>query len=146
MSAQPGEGQAVYVLTDGRRRNMRAIRRRDTKPEVALRKLLHAAGLRFRTDLRIDLGAVKPRPDIVFTRRKVAIFVDGCFWHSCPEHGRPPSANSAYWSPKLAGNRERDHRYDEALGRAGWLVVRVWEHEPAEDTATRVAAAVQSRV
>src|SRR5262249_51096120 len=72
------------------------------------------------------------RPDIVFTARRVAVFVDGCFWHCCPEHGSQPAANTWYWEPKLRRNVERDRAADVALGRAGWTVVRLWEHESLE--------------
>jgi DNA mismatch endonuclease (patch repair protein) len=122
---------------------MAAIRRADTKPELALRSTLHRAGLRFRKDLRIDLGAVKPRPDIVFTRMRIAVFVDGCFWHRCPEHGRLPTRNSGYWIPKLERNVARDERYTVALIEAGWTVVRIWEHESIPDAAERVLEAVR---
>jgi DNA mismatch endonuclease (patch repair protein) len=88
-------------LNDGRSRNMRANRRADTKPEVTLRRALHALGYRYRKDLRLDLPeGVRVRPDIVFTARKVAVFVDGCFWHVCPEHGREPTTNEWYWAPR----------------------------------------------
>jgi len=117
---------------------MRAIRRTGTKPEVALRSALHRAGLRFRKDFRLDLGDVKTRPDVVFPRAKVAIFVDGCFWHACPRHSKPPSVNSAYWGPKLRRNVERDSQNVTALTAAGWIVVRVWEHEPVPDAAERI--------
>jgi DNA mismatch endonuclease (patch repair protein) len=115
-------------------------RRRDTKPEVALRSALHAAGLRFRKDLRLDLGGIKVRPDIVFTRAKVAVFVDGCFWHSCPTHGTQPRRNSDYWGPKLARNIARDREQDAALVEHGWQVIRIWEHEPVGDAVRLVAA------
>lgn len=128
--------------TPGRSRNMAAIRRADTKPEVALRSALHRAGARFRKDQRIDCGVEHPRPDIVFSRSKVAVFVDGCFWHSCPDHSRPPTTNTAYWEPKLLGNVERDRRNDRALEGAGWLVIRVWEHESVELAARRVLGAI----
>lgn len=107
---------------------MSAIRRTDTKPEKALRSALHAAGLRFRKDHRIDVGSLKPRPDIVFTRARVAVFVDGCYWHCCPVHGTQPKTNAGYWTPKLARNVERDREQDEALIEADWTVVRIWEH------------------
>jgi DNA mismatch endonuclease (patch repair protein) len=94
-----------------------------------LRSALHARGYRFRKDLRLDLPDARVRPDIVFTRRKVAVFVDGCFWHVCPVHGRQPTRNEWYWTPKLRRNVERDRRADAALAAAGWHVVRVWEHE-----------------
>ncbi len=117
-------------------------RRRDTKPEVALRSALHAAGLRFRKDYRLDFGGVRFRPDVVFTRAKVAVFVDGCFWHSCPTHGTQPTRNADYWLPKLERNVERDREQDAALASHGWRVVRVWEHESVGEAVERVLAAV----
>jgi len=113
---------------------MRANRRRDSAPELRIRKLLHAQGLRFRVDLSVRLDGSRPvRPDVVFTRARLAVFVDGCFWHGCPEHGqRPGVRNGHYWTPKLAGNAERDQRQTRALVDAGWTVLRFWEHEPPE--------------
>ena len=134
---------ARRMTTPGRSRNMASIKRTDTKPELALRSALHALGMRFRKDLRIDLGAVKPRPDIVFTRARVAVFVDGCFWHCCPEHGRRPRQNVDYWDPKLARNVERDRRYDDALEEADWTVVRVWEHVPIGEAVSKVKQAFE---
>lgn len=116
-------------------------RRVNTKPEVALRSGLHAAGLRFRKDFRVDLGTVKSRPDIVFTRAKVAVFVDGCFWHSCSVHGTQPSRNPDYWLPKLARNVERDREHDAALADHGWRVVRIWEHKPLDKAVQQVVDA-----
>ncbi len=81
-----------------------------------------------------------PRPDVVFTRRRVAVFVDGCFWHGCPEHAAPPKKNSHYWGPKIARNIERDKEHDERLQAAGWTVVRLWAHEPTAAAADRVAS------
>ena len=98
---------------------MRGNRRTDTKPELALRAALHALGYRYRKDFRLDLPARRVRPDIAFTRRKVAVFVDGCFWHACPDHGSQPKNNEWYWSPKLTRNVERDRAVDEALAQAG---------------------------
>lgn len=122
---------------------MQANRRSDTKPEVALRSALHARGYRFRKDHRLDLdGGVRVRPDIVFTRRKVAVFVDGCFWHVCPDHGREPTTNEWYWTPKLRRNVARDRAADAALSAAGWRVVRLWEHEPLAAAIEAVVAAV----
>ncbi|WP_192759592.1 very short patch repair endonuclease [Actinomadura algeriensis] len=124
-------GTYPQPATEGRSRNMKANRRSDTKPEIALRRALHARGYRYRKDFRLDLpGGVRVRPDIVFTARRVAIFVDGCFWHVCPEHGREPTSNEWYWTPKLRRNVERDQAADAALQAAGWRVVRLWEHEP----------------
>jgi DNA mismatch endonuclease, patch repair protein len=129
----------------GRGANMRAIRRTDTKPELALRSALHRAGYRFRKDYRLDLDAgARVRPDVVFTARRVAVFVDGCFWHACPEHGRNPAVNEWYWAPKLRRTIERDRAADAALVAAGWRVVRIWEHVPLTDAVAAVTAALNS--
>ena len=95
-------------------------RRVDTKPEVQLRSLLHRAGLRFRKDSLIRLGARRVRPDVVFGRQRVAVFMDGCFWHRCPEHGTMPSTNHAYWLAKFQTNIARDERNNAALKDEGW--------------------------
>ena len=124
---------------------MRANRRRDTKPELALRRALHRQGYRFRKDYRLDLDGARVRPDIAFTARRVAVFVDGCFWHACPDHGSKPAANVWYWEPKLRRNVERDRAADAALAAAGWDVVRIWEHEPLEAAVTAVLAALAPR-
>lgn len=112
-----------------RSRNMAAVRRTDTKPELALRSALHRDGLRFRKDFPIRLDGARARPDIVFTRARIAVFVDGCFWHSCPQHGTRPATNTDYWNPKLERNAARDRRNTEALTSAGWTVIRIWEHD-----------------
>lgn len=124
---------------------MRANRRRDTRPEVAVRSRLHRAGLRFFVDRPVRLADRVVRPDITFPRVRVAVFVDGCFWHACPDHGTQPRRNGAYWSDKLRRNVERDRLVDAALARDGWTIVRRWEHEPADDIAEAVAVAVASR-
>jgi DNA mismatch endonuclease (patch repair protein) len=130
-------------LNPGRSANMRANRRTDTKPEMALRRALHARGYRYRKDHRLDLsGGRRVRPDIAFTARKVAVFVDGCFWHACPEHGSKPKNNEWYWSPKLQRNVDRDRAADEALAADGWRVVRLWEHVPLEEAVGAVIAAL----
>jgi DNA mismatch endonuclease (patch repair protein) len=108
---------------------MAGIRRSDTQPERALRSALHRMGYRFRKDFPIRLQGKLIRPDVAFTRRRIAVFVDGCFWHCCPEHGRVPAVNGDYWSPKLAANIKRDRQQDVLLRSAGWTVVRFWEHE-----------------
>lgn len=131
--------------TMARSNNMRANRRTDTKPEVRLRQALHARGHRYRKDLRLRLPARAVRPDIVFTRRKLAVFVDGCFWHLCPEHGRQPTVNGTYWGPKLLKNVERDREADRALEAAGWGVVRLWEHLALDDAVGRVEEALAGR-
>jgi DNA mismatch endonuclease (patch repair protein) len=126
----------------GRSRNMRAVKRADTRQEVGLRSALHRRGWRFRKDLLLRFGPVRVRPDIVFPRRKVAVFVDGCFWHSCPIHGSTPKVNVGYWSPKLQRNVERDHRNNITLEQNGWQSVRIWEHEDIEEAVSRVESAL----
>jgi len=126
----------------GRSANMKANRRTDTKPELRLRSALHALGYRYRKDHRLDLPLRRVRPDIAFTSRKVAVFVDGCFWHACPEHGSAPKNNEWYWSPKLAKNVERDRACDAALADAGWTVIRLWEHVPLADAIAEVVETV----
>ena len=115
---------------------------RQTAPEALVRSALHRRGLRFRKSRRINLGERWTRPDAVFVRARVALFVDGCFWHRCPEHGNIPRANSDYWAPKLAGNVARDRYTDRALTELGWTVIRAWEHEAPPAVADRVANAV----
>lgn len=119
-------------------------RRVDTKPETELRKELHRRGCRFFVD-RAPVRGLRRRADLVFPRRKVAVYVDGCFWHCCPEHATYPKNNAQWWADKLAGNVARDRDTDARLADAGWLVVRVWEHEPAAVAADRVQAALSGR-
>lgn len=128
-----------YVTSVGRSRNMASIRRSDTKPEVALRSALHRLGLRFRKDYPVRVNNKLIRPDIAFTKRRIAVFIDGCFWHSCPDHGRQPRVNGDYWSPKLRRNAARDREQTSALRSAGWIVVRFWEHESLESAAGVIA-------
>jgi len=118
-------------------------RRVGTVIEVQLRSELHRRGCRFRKDYPIVGADVRVRPDIVFTAARVAVFVDGCFWHCCPEHGRQPTANPGYWGPKLAANIERDRRVNTALTAERWTVIRIWEHEPIEEAAGRVVLALR---
>ena len=123
---------------------MQANRRRDTAPEMAIRRLVHASGLRYRVDAR-PLPTARHTADMIFTRARVAVFIDGCWWHGCAEHYRPPASNAGYWAAKVARNRERDRLADEALVAVGWAVIRVWEHELPESAARRIEAAVRSR-
>jgi DNA mismatch endonuclease (patch repair protein) len=122
---------------------MQAIRAKDTLAELSLRRELHRRGRRFFVNRRV-LGD-RRSVDLVFPTARVAVFVDGCFWHGCPLHGRQPSVNTGYWSPKLAGNIERDRRTDEDLAAAGWTVVRIWAHEPIDSAADRVERALPPR-
>jgi DNA mismatch endonuclease (patch repair protein) len=101
---------------------------------------LHASGYRYRTDYRLDVPGARVRPDIVFTRRRLAVFIDGCFWHRCPEHGTSPRVNTSYWAPKLERNIARDQRVDQALRAAGWTVLRIWEHVDPVEAAAQVIA------
>lgn len=113
---------------------MRATRQRDTRPEIALRSALHRRGLRFRLHRAIP-GVARVRPDILFVAPRVAVYVDGCFWHGCEQHGSLPKANRSWWEAKLQANVDRDRRHRAAIESAGWAVVRVWEHEEPESAA-----------
>ena len=121
-----------WASSEAIRKTMIGNKRRDTIPELAVRRLLHARGLRYRVDLA-PLKGYRRRADVVFTRSKVAIFIDGCFWHGCAIHYRVPGTNAGYWEPKIARNVERDAETTVALIAAGWRVLRYWEHQrPAE--------------
>lgn len=119
------------------RNRMRACRGRDTTPERDLRSALHGIGLRFRVHRRPE-PMINSRADIVFPRAKVAVFVDGCFWHGCSRHGTTPVANRKFWLDKIAANRRRDRSHGALLRAAGWTVIRVWEHEEPEAACRRV--------
>lgn len=122
---------------------MSRIPKRDTKPELALRRELHRRGRRFFVDRAVVPG--RQRADLVFPGPRLAVFVDGCFWHACPEHPRTPRTNVEWWTAKLQRNVARDRQTDADLAEAGWAVVRVWEHETAELAADRVEALLQLR-
>ena len=118
---------------------MARVRNRDTQAEMAIRRELYGRGFRYRVNLRVP--ATGPaRPDIAFTRQRVAVFVDGCFWHKCPEHATFPKSNAGWWAAKLDGNVTRDRAIDEALRQRGWKVVRIWEHEDAGDAVDTIVA------
>ncbi|MFE9252950.1 very short patch repair endonuclease [Streptomyces sp. NPDC007088] len=139
-----GRPEGSWASSAGRRRNMQAIRSRDTKPEFLIRRLVHARGLRYRVSARPEPG-LRRTADLVFRPAKVAVFVDGCYWHGCPEHYQAPKVNSGYWSEKIVRNVARDRDTDQRLRDAGWLVLRFWEHEPSEECADRIAATVIAR-
>jgi len=124
----------------------RGNRRVDTKPEMAVRSALHRRGLRFRKDMSIRVGRLLVHPDVVFTRSRIAVFVDGCFWHGCTLHGTIPRSNVEYWGPKLAANKVRDRRVDEELTAHGWLVIRCWEHDGPEKVTDRVLREIRKPV
>lgn len=121
---------------------MRRQSRRDTVPELAVRQLLWRRGLRYRVDYRI---LDRRRADIAFTRAKVAVFIDGCFWHGCQLHGSVPKSNRTWWRAKLEANRARDRDTDRRLAEAGWHVVRFWEHYDPADAADQIEGAVRRR-
>jgi DNA mismatch endonuclease (patch repair protein) len=141
---RPESEPMSYASTPGVRSRMQVQRTRDTAPEVAIRRLLHADGLRYRVD-RAPLKTVRRRADIVFGPAQVAVFIDGCFWHGCPDHSTPRTiANPEYWAQKIARNRARDSDTDRRLGEADWTVVRAWEHEDAASVVARIASVIRS--
>lgn len=125
-------------------RKMSSLARRDTAPEIALRRALFGRGLRYRVQLAMP-GNRRRRIDIAFTRAKIAVFVDGCFWHGCPEHGTRPMTNREWWDWKIQRNRDRDTDTNHLLVEQGWRVIRVWEHEDPREAAAAIAFAVRDR-
>ncbi len=155
LAALPAEGEAEaqldlasgssWAVSKTVRKQMQANRSRDTRPEVALRSLVHGLGLRYRVAAR-PLPDVRRTADLVFTRARVAVFLDGCFWHGCPAHHRPSHRNEEFWREKIQHTRERDAETDRLLDAAGWTVIRVWEHERPELAAQRVRTVVLSGI
>ena len=140
--ALPGAPPVPLDASVARRMSRQA--RRDTAPEVALRRELHRRGLRFRVDWPLP-GLPRRRADIAFTRRHIAVFVDGCFWHACPHHRTAPSSNADWWATKLEKNVQRDRDTDQHLHLLGWTVLRFWEHEDSVEAANIVEGAVRDR-
>ncbi|MET9154593.1 very short patch repair endonuclease [Streptomyces griseoflavus] len=128
---------ASWASSRGTRASMRSNRARDTKPELRLRSLLHREGLRFRVNAR-PVATLRRTADVLFTKDKVAVFVDGCYWHGCPAHRSIPSTNRDFWVSKIEGNKSRDRETNSLLVEHGWFVVRVWEHTPTDDAVTLV--------
>jgi DNA mismatch endonuclease, patch repair protein len=124
---------------------MQRQRRSATGPELRLRRALWRQGLRYRVDAPLALLGVRRRADLLFTGARIAVFVDGCFWHSCPEHGTRPKANAPWWNDKLDTNMRRDRDTDMRLRESGWLPVRVWEHEDMSEAAHRIALLIRER-
>lgn len=120
---------------------MIANRGRDTSPELAVRHRIHAMGLRYRVDFA-PIGG-RRRADIVFPRQRIAVFIDGCFWHGCPQHATVPKRNAEYWVPKLQRNIQRDRETDLLLRKANWRVLRFWEHEDPDSIAQTIARTVR---
>jgi DNA mismatch endonuclease (patch repair protein) len=123
---------------------MQATRRRDTPGEIALRMALRGLGLRYRVD--VPLPGTRRRADVAFLKAKVAVFVDGCFWHGCPEHRTWPKANARWWRTKIETNQRRDKDTDRTLKAAGWIVLRFWEHVDSTVAARRVANALKGHI
>lgn len=117
------------------------MRRSSSRPEMLIRRELHRRGLRF----RINYALLPGRPDVVFTSARVAVFVDGCFWHACPDHGVMPKNNREWWQQKLRRNVSRDHEKDEQLQTLGWIVIHVWEHEDPIMAANQIEQLWRSR-
>lgn len=137
------EGKS-WASSQAVRNIMRANRNKDTKPEILLRSSLHAMGMRYRVAYR-PIPTLRRTADIVFTKARVAVFVDGCFWHGCPAHYRPSTKNSEFWRAKIEDNRARDAETTALMSAAGWSVIRIWEHEPVADAAQRIFDAVHER-
>lgn len=123
---------------------MQSNRGRDTKPELALRSAVHALGLRYRVSGR-PLPEIRRTADMVFPSARVAVFLDGCFWHGCPDHHTVAATNARFWADKVAGNRARDRDTDRRLTDAGWTSIRVWEHEDPHQAALRIREIVDRR-
>lgn len=138
-------GQQSWASSERVRRSMRANRGRDTAPELAVRKIVHNAGLRYRVDHR-PIPGLNRRADLVFTRARVAVFIDGCFWHGCPRHHTTAVTNAAFWSEKVESNRARDAETNGLITTAGWQVLRFWEHEVPTDVAVVIIETVRRRV
>jgi DNA mismatch endonuclease (patch repair protein) len=118
-------------------RRMQAAKPKDTVPEKAIRSAIHRRGLRYRVDAK-PLKELNRRADIIFRSIKVAVFIDGCFWHGCPIHGTQAKANAEFWRVKIRQNRERDADTNKRLEEAGWKVIRIWEHEDPEDASEKI--------
>lgn len=137
-------GPESWATSAGTRRSMIGNKARDTKPEVAVRRILHAAGLRYRVNARPE-SDLRRTADLLFTRKRIAVFIDGCYWHGCPEHYTVPHANAAFWRAKLERNLERDAETTLLFESRGWIVMRFWTHEAPEQIATSVEVAIRSR-
>ncbi|WP_245847886.1 very short patch repair endonuclease [Lentzea kentuckyensis] len=138
-------GPAPAASSEATSRVMRRTRRTGTAPEMAVRRALHRRGLRYLVDVAPPGTNRRRRVDVLLRGARIALFVDGCFWHSCPEHGQLPKANREWWQVKLHGVVVRDLDTNAQLTAAGWLVVRVWEHDDPDEVADRIAVLIASR-
>ncbi|WP_433425747.1 very short patch repair endonuclease [Microtetraspora malaysiensis] len=131
-----------WASSEATRASMRSNKGKDTKPELALRRAVHALGLRYRVSYR-PLRSVRRTADLVFTKAKVAVFMDGCFWHGCPTHHTVSATNPEFWAEKVRRNRERDLETDRLLREAGWRVIRIWEHEDPLTAASMIREVIR---
>jgi DNA mismatch endonuclease (patch repair protein) len=141
-----GDGDVLHLHppSDQTRTRMRSVRQSGTKCEEELSTNLRALGLRFRVNEPV-VRSVSTRADILFRRVKIAVFVDGCFWHSCPKHFSVPTTNCSWWKEKLQSNHNRDVKLTLRLRSQGWIVIRVWEHEDMASAANWIARKIQER-
>lgn len=144
MSRSTDAEASSWASSPSARKTMMGNRRRDTIPEIAVRRMLHSRGLRYRVDYAPP-ATPRRRADIVFTGQKIAVFIDGCFWHGCPEHYIAPVENAAFWADKVLRNRTRDSETVLLLEKAGWVAMRFWEHDDVNLVADRVEDAVKRR-
>lgn len=133
-----------WASTPAIRKTMQGCKSRDTVPELQLRQAVHALGVRYRVAVR-PIRSIRRTADLVFPLERVAVFLDGCYWHSCDVHFKPPKSHVDYWAEKIAGNKRRDQDTDQLLAEAGWCCIRVWEHDDLLLAAQRVAALVRWR-
>ena len=142
LGQQPLTQNSSWASTPATRRTMQSNRGRDTRFELRIRSALHRRGLRYRVNHR-PVSEIRRTADIVFTRAHVAVMLDGCFWHGCPDHFVMPKTNTAWWRAKFASNRERDIETSRLLGEAGWLILRFWEHESTDEIVDAIESTVR---
>ncbi|GAA0624504.1 very short patch repair endonuclease [Kribbella sandramycini] len=140
-AAAPRRSHVSLVTSEQTSARMAKQGRRDTKPELELRRRLHRLGYRYRVNSPLP-GMPRRRADITFGPKRLVVFVDGCFWHGCPEHATSPRNNGLWWSEKLRKNVERDRDTDARLQELGWAVLRIWEHEDPDEAVHRVVGAL----
>lgn len=133
-----------WASSPGNRASMQANKSRDTKPELALRRAVHALGMRYRVGIR-PVASLRRTADLVFTKARVAVFLDGCFWHGCPQHHSVAKTNAMFWADKVRQNRERDAETDRLLAEYGWTVVRIWEHDDSSAAAVKIQSLLTGR-
>lgn len=144
-TAEEGFTTSRFESSPSVRRRMQMQATKDTQPEMKLRSALHRRGLRFRVHVSVP-GVIRGKVDVVFPRARVAVFIDGCFWHGCEKHRPLPQTNTDFWIKKIHQNRIRDRRFNQQLRRAGWMVIRVWEHDDVPEAADKVERIVKERL